>query len=345
MTDQTAPAPAPAAPAPSPAPAAHGDSQSAAGAARRLIRDQPLIPLIVLLLALVFVLQLVQPGIVTAEWVGVTLRAAIPLAILAGCQTLAMLTGGIDLSVGAVASMAAFVMATLVNSQGPVVAIVIALLAATAVGLVNGVGIGVFKVHPLIMTLGMNLVVLGLVAVYQLAMVLSGVVIPDAIQWLGSGTTFEFLPNSLFLFIPLAALIIIGLRRSGYGRLLFAVGDNEVAARLSGVRVWQVLLVLYTLSAILAALAGFLIAGLNKTASPALVESAVLPSVAAAVIGGTSILGGRGGYGGTIVGALILTLVTALLTVLQMPEAVRQILFGAIIVVVAAAYTRVTGET
>jgi len=83
---------------------------------------------------------------------------------------------------------------------------------------------------------------------------------------------------------------------------------------------------------------------LNKTASPALVESAVLPSVAAAVIGGTSILGGRGGFAGTIVGALILTLLNTLLTTLNMPEAMRQVLFGAIIVVVAAAYTRVTGE-
>jgi ribose transport system permease protein len=202
----------------------------------------------------------------------------------------------------------------------------------------------VFKVHPLIMTLGMGLVVLGLVAVYQLAMVLSGVVIPDVILWLGAGTTFTFLPNSLFLFVPLALLIVVGLRRTGYGRLLFAIGDNPVAARLSGVRVWQAIVVLYTISAVLAAIAGLLIAGLNKTASPALVESAVLPSVAAAVIGGTSILGGRGGFAGTIVGALILTLLTTLLTVLEMPEAVREVLFGAIIVVVAAAYTRVTGE-
>ena len=77
----------------------------------------------------------------------------------------------------------------------------------------------------------------------------------------------------------------------------------------------------------------------------ALADALVLPSVAAAVIGGTSILGGRGGYGGTIVGALILTVLTALLTVLGLPEPTRQVLFGAIIVVVAAAYTRVTGET
>jgi ribose transport system permease protein len=103
--------------------------------------------------------------------------------------------------------------------------------------------------------------------------------------------------------------------------------------------------VLYIISAILAAIAGFVLSGLTNVASVTLADSYVLPSVAAAVLGGTSIMGGRGGYGGTIVGALILTVVSALLSSLGYPEAVRQILFGAIIVVVAAAYTRVTSET
>jgi ribose transport system permease protein len=106
-----------------------------------------------------------------------------------------------------------------------------------------------------------------------------------------------------------------------------------------------VLVVLYVISAVLAAVAGLLVSGLTNTASVSLVDSFLLPSVAAAVIGGTSILGGRGGFGGTIVGALILTVLTALLTVLGLPEPSRQIVFGSIIVVVAAAYTRVTGET
>jgi len=255
-----------------------------------------------------------------------------------------MLTGGIDLSVGAIASMAAFLMATLATGQGAIVAIAIAVVAAAIAGLVNGVGIGVFKVHPLIMTLGMSLVVLGLMSVYGLLMVRSGTLIPDPILWVGSGISFDFLPNSLVVFVPIAILIVIGLRRSGYGRLLFAVGDNPIAARLAGTRVWQVHLALYVLSALLAAVAGILITGIANTATVSLVEQSVLPSVAAAVIGGTSIMGGRGGYAGTIVGALILTVLTTLLTVLEMPEAVRQVLFGAIIVAVAAAYTRVTGE-
>lgn len=308
---------------------------------RLLLRDRPLIPLTALLIVLVVLMELVRPGVVSPDWVGVTIRAAIPLAILAACQTLAMLTGGIDLSVGMVASMAAFIMATQTGDQGPVIAIGLATIAALVAGVANGIGVGVFKVHPLIMTLGIGLVILGLMNVYQLVVVQAGTEIPAVIEWLGSGTTLPFLPNNLLVFIPLAVLIIAGLRYSGFGRLLFAVGDNPVAARLAGVRVWQVLLALYILSALLAAIAGILVAGLVKTASLALVEQSVLPSVAAAVIGGTSIMGGRGGYSGTIIGALILTVLTSLLIAMQMPEAVRQILFGAIIVAVAAVYTRI----
>ncbi len=327
-----------------PAQAASRNPWLTAAAWKRLLRDKPLIPLTILLGLLVVALELAAPGTVGAAWVGVTLRAAVPLAILAGCQTLAMLTGGIDLSVGTVASMAAFVMATLVSGQGPVVAIIAGFVAAGLAGLVNGIGIGIFKVHPLIMTLGMSLVVLGLMSVYQLAMVQEGIFIPDVVTWLSTASFFEFLPASLVVFVPLAALIVIGLRRSGYGRLLFAVGDNAIAARLSGTRVWQVLLVLYVISAVLSGVAGLLTAGLSNTASVSLVEQSVLPSVAAAVIGGTSIMGGRGGFAGTIVGALILTVLTSLLTALGLPEATREVVFGAIIVIVAAAYTRVSGE-
>jgi ribose transport system permease protein len=140
------------------------------------------------------------------------------------------------------------------------------------------------------------------------------------------------LPVSLLVFIPLAIVILVGLRRSGYGRLLYAVGDNPVAARLSGVKAWQVLIVLYVICAILAAIAGFLVSGLTNVAS------------AAAVIGGTSIFGGRGGYAGTIVGALILVVADSLLSSLGFVEAVRQILFGSIIVLVTAVYARATSE-
>jgi ribose transport system permease protein len=312
---------------------------------RGLFRDRPIIPLIGLLGVLVVVIGLVRPGMINPEWAGVILRAAVILAILAGCQTLTMLTGGIDLSVGAVASMSGFVVATLATGPGTPVGIAVALAAAALAGLATGIGVGVFRVHPLIMTLGMSLVVLGFANVWQLQMVQTGAGVPDVFRWLGSGLSFGIVPNSLLVFVPLAAVILFSLRRTGYGRLLYAIGDNPVAARLSGARGWQVLVVLYVISALLAAVAGFLLAGLTNIAAVTLADSYVLPSVAAAVIGGTSIMGGRGGFGGTIVGALILTVLASLLSALGFPEAVRQVLFGSIIVAVAAAYTRVTTDS
>jgi len=116
---------------------------------------------------------------------------------------LTMLTGGIDLSVGAVASMAGFVTATLVNAPGGVpVAIAVALAAALLAGLVNGVGVGVFRVHPLIMTLGMGLVVLGFANVWQLQMVQTGTGVPPGIRSVGSVLFFQVLPYSMVVFLP-----------------------------------------------------------------------------------------------------------------------------------------------
>ena len=315
-----------------------------AAAWRALFRDRPVIPLLALLGLLVILFEL-GPSSVSPAWAGGVFRAVVPLAILAGCQTLAMLTGGIDLSVGAIASASGFVVATLVGTMGLPAAILIVLVAAALAGLVNGIGVGVFKVHPLIMTLGMSRVVLGLANVWQVQRVQTGAGVPPEFRTLGSNLFLTVIPYSLIVFVPVALLILLGLRRTGYGRLLYAIGDNPIAARLSGARAWQVILVLYVISAVLAGIAGFLIAGLTNVASVTLADSYVLPSVAAAVIGGTSIMGGRGGFGGTIVGALILTVITSLLSSLGYPEAVRQILFGAIIVAVAAAYTRVTQES
>lgn len=312
---------------------------------RRRLADQPVIPLTFLLLCLVVLLFVIQPGFLgrPTNWFASTIRTATPLALLAACQTLVMLTAGIDLSVATIATMAAFVMATQSAAEGDAVAVLLAILVGAAMGLLNGVGIGIFRVQPLIMTLGTSLVGAGLLTVYQKFVLTAGSSVPDPVAWLGGGTSFGFLPNSLLLFVPLAALVLFGLRRTGYGRMLFAVGDNPIAARLSGVRIWQVLIVLYVLSGILAAIAGMMLAGVTKTAALGSADGLLLPSVAAAVIGGTSIFGGRGGYAGSIIGALILTVLTSMLTVLNAPQPVRQIIFGAIILGVAAAYARLVG--
>lgn len=310
---------------------------------KRFMADRPIVPLIILLVVLVVILQILRPGIVNERWIANTVKFAIPLAILAGCQTMTMLTGGIDLSVGTVATMSAFIMATQIVNQDPTVAFLLAMTPAVLIGLVNGIGVGVFRVHPLIMTLGTSLIGTGFLQVYQRTVIASGAKIPDFLNWLGTGVSFGF-PNALLLFVPVAVFIVFTLNRTGFGRLLYAVGDNERATRLSGVRYWQVILALYILSSLLAGITGLLYIGLIKAPSLSLAEPLVLPSVAAAVIGGTSIFGGRGGYAGTIVGALILTVLTTLLTILQMPEGARRMLFGAIVLLVTAAYLRITED-
>jgi ribose transport system permease protein len=321
------------------------DNPLGASGRLRIFRDRPILPLLVLLAILAVAFLLLNPRANVVDWIGATMRTAVPLAILAGCQTLVMLTGGIDLSVAAVASMSGFVAASLYEDQGLAVAIIVPLVIAALIGLINGVGVGVLRVHPLIMTLGMGLVVFGAANAWQLLTVRSSTGVPPEIRTAGASMISGILPVSLLVFIPVAAIILFGLRRTGYGRLLYAIGDNPIAARLSGARSWQVLVLLYVISAVLAGIAGFLISGFTNVASVTLADTYLLPSVAAAVIGGTSIFGGRGGYSGTIVGALILTVATSLLFSLGFPEAVRQILFGLVIVLVAAGYARVTGET
>ena len=309
----------------------------------RILRDNPLIPLILLLLALVAALEVMQPGIVNQRWIGNTIKFAIPLAMLAACQTLTMYTGGIDLSASVVATMVAFITATQTPLIGVGPALLLAMIPAVLIGLVNGFGVGICRVHPLIMTLGTGLIGTGFLQVYQRGVIASGSEIPMFLQWLGTGRTWG-LPHALVLFVPFALALILSQNRSGFGRLLYALGSNEHAARLSGVRSWQVYFALYTLSGLIAGITGLLYVGLIKAPSLSLVEPLLLPSVAAAVIGGTSIFGGRGSYSGTIVGALILTVLGTMLTLLQMPEGGRRILFGLIILSLTAIYLRLTDQ-
>jgi len=311
--------------------------------AGRFLRDNPVIPLILLLILLIGILEFMRPGIVNERWLGNTVKFAIPLAMLAACQTLTMLTGGIDLSAGIIATVTAFVMATLVPAYGPTVAILIGLIPAILMGLVNGIGVAFARVHPLIMTLGTGLIGTGCLQVYQRTVIGTGSEVPEFLAWLGTGRTWGF-PNALVLFIPFAILILWAQRRTGFGRLLYALGSNERAAKLSGVRAWQVYMALYVLSALIAGITGLLYVGLIKAPSLSLANPLMLPSVAAAVVGGTSIFGGRGDYSGTIVGALILTVLGTLLTLLQMPEGARRILFGLIILFVTALYVRLTDQ-
>ena len=312
---------------------------------RQILVDRPAVALSGVLLLLYVVTGLVAPGMFTPNGVRSTLLLACPLAILAASQTLCMLTGGIDLSTVMTANFAAYVAANQ-SGQGPLVALSLALLVGLAVGTVNGVGVGVFKVNPLIMTLGMASVLLGVVTVGLVGDgFLSGSTrLLPVLRTVASGTLFGPVPNNVLVWALVAAGLIFGLSRTGLGRAVYAVGDNPIACRLAGVRIWQVLLAVYVLSALLAALGGLLFSGISGSVGPDQTNAYLLPSVAAAVIGGTSILGGVGGYTGTILGALILTVLNRLLLALDTTEAFRQILYGLIVLALAWVYVRLTGQ-
>lgn len=313
---------------------------------RRLLQDRPMVALGGLLVLLTALIDILSPGAVTLDWVSATVIFAAPLGMMAAGQTLVILTGGIDLSVGVVATAAGYVMATQSPEGGATQAILIGLAIGLIAGLANGIGVAVFQVQPLIMTLGMGLVATGILNVYAQDTVAAGAVpiVPDVIRQLGAGRLLGFIPNSFVLWAILALIIIVALRRTGYGRLLYATGNNRIACRLAGVRVWQVLLVTYALAGLFSAIGEIILAGTTNVADRGLAEPYLLPSVAAVVIGGTSVFGGAGGYAGTVMGALILTIVAGLLVVIHAPAALSQIVYGGLILVVAAAYSRAVNE-
>jgi ribose transport system permease protein len=311
-------------------------------AAGQYLIDRPLIMLSVILVLLLIVSEIVSPGYLSTRRVGSILQFAAPLAFLAAGQTLVMLTAGIDLSVAATATAAAYIMAGQA-SRGTATALLIAVLVGLVVGLINGIGVGIFRVNPLIMTLGMASIVSGYLTVSAQSFVTGVPLVPSFVRELAVGSLIgEWLPKSLLLWVPVAALILFGLRYSGYGRMLYAVGDNPLAVRLAGVRIWQVLLLVYVICAVLAAIGGVLYVGVINAADLQLVTPYLLPSVAAVVIGGTSIFGGIGGYSGTILGAIILVVLDSLLTLLDASQAVKQILYGGIILLLAWLYATST---
>ena len=306
-----------------------------------LLRTRTIVVLGLLLLALVAGIQLARPGTVNALWASNMLLFAAPLGIVAAGQTLVMLTGGIDLSVANVATASAYLMATH-SGLGVAPAILYGLGVGIVVGLINGIGVALLRVQPLVMTLGTGLMTEGILVVYSQKKMADAPRVPQFIEDLGAGKSLGGIPNDLIVWAPIAIVLIFVLRRTGYGRLLYAIGDNSKACRLAGIRVWRILLLNYVTCGLLAAAAGLIIVGGTNSAELRLAEVYLLPSVAAVIIGGTSIFGGRGGYSGTIVGALILTVLNSILTLLDAPEPVRQILYGAIILLLAAAYTRLT---
>jgi len=316
-------------------------------AIRQLLGDNPAVVLTFVFIAIFLATDIVnraQEGqaFLTPTQVSTTFLFAAVLGLMAAGQTLVMLTAGVDLSVATTATAGAFMISRF-GTHGAATAILVALAVGLGIGLVNGIGIAVFRVNALIMTLGVSTITLGLLTVQAQKQFTS--LVPEFVVTLGSQRFLTYIPYDLLVWAPIAALIILGLRYSGIGRMIYAVGDNPVASRLGGVRVWQVLLFVYAMCGLLSAAAGILLVGFNNAADLGIGAPFLLPSVAAVVIGGTSIFGGLGGYAGTILGALILTVLDSLLTILNASQAVRQVLYGLIVLALAAIYARATAAS
>ena len=296
--------------------------------------------------ALIGVLLLVaairNPSFVTPGSLRQQLVLASYLAVIAAGQTLVILTGGIDLSVAWTLNFSAIVMtqtAAGTTETGRIIgAVGLALGIATLVGLLNGLGVAYLRIPSLVMTLGMNAALAGLTLVYTNGSP-QGLAPPFA-KRLAVGRLGGVVPYALLFWLVLSAVVIFLLRRTVYGRRLYAIGNNPRAAYLSGIPVRGVLVVAYALCGLCAGLAGILLTGYSSQSYLGMGDRYVLQGIAAVVIGGTSILGGSGGYGGTIAGAITVVLLENTLQIIGVRPAGQNILYGLIILLMLFVYGR-----
>jgi ribose transport system permease protein len=270
------------------------------------------------------------------------LRVASFLGVIATGAMIIILLGQIDLSVPWVVTFGAMMATASAGWWGDVgaaLAIPFGVACGAFIGLLNGVGVAYLRVPSMIFTLGMNAVVQGLVIVH------TGGFAPqdratDTMRELATGRAFFDLPTPLLVWAALAVAMIFLLTRTTFGRKVYAIGNREKAAYLSGINTRVVVLLCFVLSGALSALAGVLLAGYATKAYQAMGDAYLLPAIAAVVLGGTNILGGRGSYVGTVVGTILITLLQSILSVMQIDEMGRQIIYGAVIILMLLTYGR-----
>ena len=283
----------------------------------------------------------ISPSYADMRQLGTLLVLAAMLGIVAIGQTLVMLIGGIDLSVSAVITFVNLVVAaTVAGRDGRIwLAVLLALAIGLLVGVVNGVLIHVLRLPDIIMTLASFTILTGVALLYS-----GGSPKGSGSPLLGklaNGRLWRFLPYSMILWVVLSAVVIFVLRRTAPGRRVYAVGLNRTASRYAGVRVGWTVIGLYAASGVCAAIVGVLITGYTGSSYFGSGDDYQLQSVAAVVVGGTSIYGGRGGYGGTIAGALILVFSESILRIIDIADAGRRIAYGVLILVLLISYGRV----
>lgn len=261
------------------------------------------------------------------------------LGFVAVGQTLVVLCGSLDLSVPYVVSLASLVAAeTMAGEPGNIVwGVTLTLLVAAGVGLVNGGIVTALKVNGFIATLGVGLILSGYLSTQYKGT--SGDV-PWDFQLVGA-TVFGPLPLSTIIMLGLVVLVAVFLRRTRTGHHMYAVGGDKEVARLSGLRVWQPVLLAHTLCSMCSALAGLLLASRLGVGSPTVGSQGGydLLSIAAVVLGGTLLLGGRGSIWGTLGGVAIFAVVDNVMSVLEVNPFLKDVVRGAVIILAVALYT------
>jgi len=288
------------------------------------------IPVFVILLVLLAVTSFLSPTFRSPDNIVNIVAQVAPLAIVAIGQTIVLLLGGIDLSVGSVISFSTVIMATL-SDNGPfglVGSIVLCLVAGTAVGLLNGIGIVRFRIPPLIMTLSTMTIVKG-VSLYLLPAP-GGMVNMAFMEFITGG--WGVLSVMAIMIILLYVLFFIFLSSTKTGRYIYAAGGDEGHARKSGVPVVKMQLTGYVLSGLLAAAAGMVLSARLFSGDPVVGDPYSLDSVAAAVVGGTSLFGGIGGIVGTFAGVFIISMTNNILNMLDIFAYYQYIIKGLILV-------------
>lgn len=285
--------------------------------------------------------SLYSRSFLSPEYLLQQLKVASFLGIIATGMMLVILLGQIDLSVpwtvatGAMMACAAAVY----GPAGTALAIPFGVVCGIGIGLVNGVGVAYLRIPSMIVTLATNAVAQGVMVVY------TGGFSPQdsataAMRYLATGALVPGIPNVVFIWALIGAAMVFLLRRTGFGRAVYGIGNRERAAYLSGINTRRIVMIAFAASGGLSALGGVLLAGYASKAAQSMGDAYLLPAIAAVVLGGTSILGGKGSYLGTVAGVILITLLQSILSVTQMPEAGRQIIYGVVIILMLLLYGR-----
>jgi ribose transport system permease protein len=269
------------------------------------------------------------------------LKVASFLGVIATGAMIVILLGQIDLSVPWVVA-AGGMMATAATGWGPVgevLAIPVGVGSGIALGLISGIGVAFLRIPSMVVTLAMNAVAQGLMIVH------TGGFSPQdassqAMRFIATGETVLGIPNAVLVWAVVGVAAVFLLTRTTFGRTVYAIGNRERAAYLSGARTRLVMMAAFGLAGGLSAFGGVLLAGYASKAAQAMGDPYLLPAIAAVVLGGTSILGGRGSYLGTVAGVILITLLQSILSVMQMPEFGRHVTYGVVIVAMLLIYGR-----